>query len=490
MNILVIGALGTVGRSLVPRLVARGHNVSISSRSATKPVPWQDLPHKRFTLDLLKPETISAALAGIDIVYYLMHGMTDGQHYSETELQAARNLIAAVQGTSVKRIIYLGSLVSGNPTSEHMKSRVITGHVLASSAIPVTEVRAGIIVAPGSAAFEVMRDVVGHIPLFFAPTSIHHLAPPIALDNLIYYLAELPHHPGSAGQIYDATGPEWISYKHMMQVIAKKLAKSCHIIGIKGLPVSWTQQVLGIITSVPKPLAKALLAGLDEPLQGNGQRIQALIPQTLLNFEQAVEAVLATEQIRSYPKRWQDGIPEFRNFSSLHGFYAKRAAHRIRIKAHPAKVWQVLNRLGGEDRYFYANFLWAMREWMDHLAGGNGRDHGRDNPDEFIVGERVDSWRILSVIPERLLVMKFGMKAPGGGGMQLSLTPINQANAEPECELSIELLWHPAGFWGLAYWYFFAPWHALLLHGMADKIAALAVKLNQNEVLPLGEGVR
>ncbi|MFO6422545.1 DUF2867 domain-containing protein [Motilimonas sp. KMU-193] len=489
MNILVIGALGTVGRHLVPRLIAAGHHVSISSRSATKPVPWRDLPHQRFTVDLLQPDSIAAALQDIDVVYYLMHGMTDGQHYTQTEQQAAHNLVAAVQGTKVKRIIYLGSLVSGNPKSEHMLSRVSTGHILAGSAIPVTEVRAGIIVAPGSAAFEVMRDVVGHIPIFFAPSSVKNLAPPIALDNLIYYLVELINHPSSAGQIYDATGPEWISYKHMMQIIAKKLSKSCQIIAIKGLPVSWTQQVLGIITSVPKPLAKALLAGLDEPLQGSGLRIQTLIPQTLLSFEQAVDAVLATEKIRSYPKRWQDGIPEFRNFSPLHGFYAKRAAHSIRIKAHPAKVWQVLNRLGGKDRYFYANALWAMREWIDQLVGGHGRLHGRDNTEQFIVGERVDSWRILSVIPERLLVMKFGMKAPGGGGMQLSITPINETDSAPECNLTIELLWHPAGFWGLAYWYFFAPWHALLLHGMADKIASLALQLNHAEHETVQQGV-
>nr|WP_285229714.1 DUF2867 domain-containing protein [Motilimonas eburnea] len=272
-----------------------------------------------------------------------------------------------------------------------------------------------------------------------------------------------------------------------MQVIAKKLAKPCQIIAIKGLPVSWTQWVLGIITSVPKPLAKALLAGLEEPLQGSGLRLQTLIPQPLLSIEQGVDAVLATEQTPSYPKRWQDGIPEFRNFSPLHGFYAKRAAHTISIKAHPAKIWQVLNRLGGEDRYFYANGLWAMREWMDHLAGGGGRQHGRDDKTQFVVGERVDSWRILSVIPERLLVMKFGMKAPGGGGMQLSITPTNNEPAKPECELSIELLWHPAGFWGLAYWYFFAPWHALLLHGMADKIASLAQQLQQAEPIPLAQ---
>ena len=479
MNILVIGALGTIGRHLVPQLVAQGHQVSISSRCPEKPNPWPNLTCPRFTLDLLDVYSISKALDGIELIYYMMHGMSDGELYSEVEQQAARNLVSAVQGTQVKRIIYLGSLVSGNPHSEHMKSRVATGHILASSTIPVTELRAGIIVAPGSAAFEVMRDVVGHIPVFFAPQSIKTLAPPIAIKNVVFYLVALAKLPETAGKIYDATGPDWLTYQQMMQQLAKALSKPCHIIAISGLPISWTQLVLGIITSVPKSLAQALLAGLDEPLQGNGKPLQTLIPQPLLSFKQAVDEVLQTEKITAYPKQWQDGIPEFRNFSPLHGFYAKKASHALAIDASCTAVWQVINLLGSEHRYFYGDILWAMREWIDQLCGGQGRKHGRDNKDAFIVGERVDSWRILSVIPERLLVMKFGMKAPGGGGMQISLTPLS----EQRCSLKIELLWHPAGFWGLAYWYIFAPWHRLLLNGMANNIAKLAKKPVQDELM-------
>ncbi|RJG40049.1 DUF2867 domain-containing protein [Motilimonas pumila] len=476
MKILVIGAFGTIGKALVPALVAAGHEVSVSSRRAKNPLPWPNLPVHRFTLDLLIPETISPALEGIELVYYLMHGMSDGQQYTKTEVQAAQFFVQCVNQSQVKQVIYMGSLISANPQSKHMQARVKTGEILASANMPVIELRAGIIITPGSAAFEVMRDLVGHLPVLFAPRSIHLSSPPIAIDNLVYYLTCLGQDTFSENQCFDALGPQWLSYVEMMQCIGKHLKRRCRVLALPYLPLSWSSAVLGIVTSVPKHLAKALIAGLDEAIIGNDKALRERYPQTLLTLDQAMEKVLAAETIKTYPQEWQDGVPEFRNFSPLHGFYAKSADIDISIPASTRSVWQVINLLGGKHRYFYLNMLWAMREWMDAAVGGEGRAHGRTNPDELVVGDKVDSWTILSVQPERLLVMKFGMKAPGGGGMQFRLKP-NKDNTRTD--MSLRLLWHPAGFWGLAYWYFFAPWHRLLLNGMTKAMAKLAMRFEQ-----------
>lgn len=473
MKLLVVGALGTVGRRLVPELAYLGHEVVISSRDPYKPEPWPELHCKRFTVDLLKPETIEPAIEGVEAVYYLMHGMSDGEHHTARELWASRNLVQAAAKAGVKHILYLGSLLSPQVGSEHMQARLATGRILASSTIAATELRAGIIIAPGSAAFEVMRDMVGHLPFILAPASIHNQTPPIAISDVVHYLVELLKFPPEKAQVFDAAGPNWLSYAQMMHRLSLKLNRSCKLITVPGLPVSWAGLALGITTSVPYALAKSLVAGLAEPLAAKPEPLRELIPRKLMSYEQALEKVLAEERIDSYPSRWQDGVPQFRNFSPLHGFYSKSAKHEIQVPVAARYVWQVINRLGGDERYFYLDSLWALREWIDALLGGPGRQHGRSDEVAFKVGDKVDSWTILSVEEERLLVLKFGMKAPGGGGMQICIEPDSPAS----CVLKVELYWHPAGFWGLAYWYFFAPWHQLLLKGMCRNMKELAWQL-------------
>lgn len=470
MNILVIGALGTIGRKLVPELLAAGHRVSISSRFANKQAPWPETDCPRFTLNLNHYHSLAPALQDIELVYYLMHGMSDGQDHTGREVIAASNLADAAEKSGVQRIIYMGSLVSAKPKSEHMLARIATGKALASRNVAVTELRAGIVITPGSAAFEVMRDLVGHMPLAFVPTSIDTQAPPIALKNILYYLVKLADHPETGGQIFDAAGPKWISYRHLMLKIAEKLNKRISILAVPGLPIHLACMVLGLITSVPQSLAKSLLAGLSEQLQAKPDSLRQLIPQPLLSIEQALDDVFEEEKIITYPDRWQDGIPAFRNFSSLHGFYAKSAKNSTIIKASPEKIWQVLNLIGGKHRYFYLNSLWTLREWIDFAFGGEGHKHGRTDEAQLKVGDRIDSWTILTAQENRCLVMRFGMKAPGGGGMQMTITPVTSET----CHLDIALYWHPAGFSGLLYWYFFAPWHKLLLTGMCKKIRQLA----------------
>ncbi|WP_411991005.1 DUF2867 domain-containing protein [Agarivorans sp. DSG3-1] len=477
MRILVIGAFGTIGRKLVPALVVAGHQVSVSSRDPHKAAPWQELDCPRFTLDLLEPDSLPDALAKVELVYYLMHGMSDGQAHSELEAIAANNLANAASKADITRIIYMGSLVSAKPKSEHMLARVATGQALASSGVAVTELRAGIIISPGSAAFEVMRDLVGHMPLAFVPKAIETKAPPIALENVLYYLVKLAEMPETAGMVLDAAGPEWLSYRELMLKIANHLNKKIKIMVLPGLPIKLACMVLGVITSVPQSLAKALIAGLAEQLQANPEPLRVLIPQPLISLDQAIEQLLNEEQVHTYPKRWQDGVPTFRNFSSLHGFYAKAAKKVVTVKASPQALWQVINLLGGKHRYFYLNSLWAMREWMDFVVGGKGREHGRTDYRQLKVGDRVDSWTILSAEENDCLVMRFGMKAPGGGGMQLSIEALDADT----CQLEVALYWHPAGFWGLVYWYFFAPWHSWLLYGMTKQMGKLAEDIEQRQ---------
>ena len=218
-RILVLGASGYIGQHLIPRLSQQGHHVTAAARRVEwlKEQQWPGVDC-RF-VDLYQPDTLSTALQDIDIVYYLVHGMGEGQDLIEQERLAANNMKAALQAPpcSVKQVIYLGALQPGNNSSSHLIARKLTGDLLRQSGIPVTELRASIIVGPGSAAFEVMRDMVYNLPILTPPRWVRSKSSPVALDNLLVYLTELLNHPAQENRIFDVAGPEYISYQTLFE---------------------------------------------------------------------------------------------------------------------------------------------------------------------------------------------------------------------------------------------------------------------------------
>ncbi len=166
---LVLGASGYVGGNLAPPLAARGHSVRAAARrrEVLEARGWRDV--EVVQADALAPESLDAALAGIDVAYYLVHSMAAGRDFPQIDREAARNFRDAAARAGVQRIVYLGGLVPAGNASAHLKSRGETGAILREGPVPVTEVRAGVIIGPGSAAFEVIRDLVFHLPGMVTP---------------------------------------------------------------------------------------------------------------------------------------------------------------------------------------------------------------------------------------------------------------------------------------------------------------------------------
>ena len=153
-----------------------------------------------------------------------------------------------------------------------------------------------------------------------------------------------------------------------------------------------------------------------------------------------------------------------------HAYYAKRASGSHTTRAAPARVWAVLETIGGSNRYFYLNGLWTVREVLDWMAGGPGLKRGRRDPEELRVGDPVDSWSVIGIEPERRLTLSFGMKAPGSGVLEFELEPLGYGGTR----LSATAYWQPAGVWGLLYWYPLAPFHQLIFDGMTREICERA----------------
>jgi uncharacterized protein YbjT (DUF2867 family) len=466
---LVFGASGYIGTHLVPRLQAEGWTVRAAARNP-KVLAARQWPVEQVAADALQPETLDAALAGIDIAYYLVHSMASGRDFGALDVKAAAHFADAAARAGVKRIVYLGGLVPPDARSEHLVSRQQTGERLRAGPVPVTEIRAGIIVGAGSAAYEVIRDLVNHLPLMVTPRWVSSRSSPIALDNLLEYLVRVATIPQAAGRILDAAGPEYLSYADLMRQYGEVVGRHPRIIPVPVLTPGLSAYWLALVTTVPARIARALIGGLAHDIPADDAELRALVPQRLLSFKEGVQLALEAERTQTVAARWTEGALMYRGGRHDYAFYARRASGSAVAAATPEALWQVLTTLGGQVGYFYARPLWRIREWIDWLAGGPGLTRGRRHPGELRVGDTIDYWTVLGLEPARRLTLNFDLKAPGNGVLEFEIDAVDATHSR----LTVTAYWHPAGIWGLLYWWTLVPAHLFLFKGMTREIARRA----------------
>jgi uncharacterized protein YbjT (DUF2867 family) len=470
-KVLVFGASGYIGTNLVPRLLGEGIAVRAAARSRGVLEARRWAGAEVVEADALKPETLPAALAGIDTAYYLVHSMAAGRGFGGLDLEAARNFARAAAEAGVRCIVYLGGLVPDDADSEHIVSRRDTGEVLREGPVPVIELRAGIIVGPGSAAFEVMRDLVLNLPVMVTPRWVQAKSPPIALDNLLEYLVRLPMVPEAQGRVFDAGGPEVITYAEMMKRLAVAAGRRAPwIFPVPVLTPRLSSYWLRLVTAVPTPIARALIGGLKHDFFADDAELRRLVPQRLLDFDESVRAVFDAERRHQVQARWTEGAFPMRGYRTEHAYYAKRASGSAVSTASPQRLWKTVESVGGGNRYFCSDWLWWIRETVDWAIGGPGRNRGRRDPDELRVGDHVDSWHVVGMEPGRRLTLMMGMKAPGAGVLEFEVEPEPGGGAR----VTATAYWHPAGVWGLVYWYALVPAHLFIFRCMTAGICRRA----------------
>ncbi|NIF48132.1 SDR family oxidoreductase [Enterobacter sp. Ap-1006] len=469
-RIVVLGASGYIGQHLVPLLVAAGHHVTAAARRIDwlKKQPWPGVECRH--VDLHWPHRLGALLEGADTVYYLIHSMGDGDNFMEFERQAALNMRDALTEHPVKQVIFLSSLQakSGQTHSKHLKARQITADILRDSGVPVTELRAGIIVGAGSAAFEVMRDMVYNLPVLTPPRWVRSRTSPIALDNLLHYLVALLDHPATEHRLFEAAGPEVLSYQQQFERFMAISGRRRPLIPVP-LPTSWISVwFLNVITSVPPGIAKALIQGLEHDLLADDRSLRERIPQQLISFDDAVRLTLANEHRLANSQDWGYDAQAFARWRPDYGFFAKQAGCTLATQASLSSLWQVINQLGGKEGYFFGNALWKTRALMDLLVG-HRLAKGRPDKAMLEVGDTVDSWKVIIAEPEKELTLLFGMKAPGLGRLSFTLQDDGKQR-----RLDVRAWWHPHGCAGLIYWLSMIPAHLFIFRGMARRIVHLA----------------
>jgi uncharacterized protein YbjT (DUF2867 family) len=466
---LVFGASGYIGSNLAPFLAARGKRVRAVSRNQAvlEGREWPGI--ECASADALEPDSLGPVLESVDTAYYLVHSMAAGSDFGQLDLQAAANFRDAAAQAGVRRIVYLGGLIPENPESVHLQSRYETGEVLREGDVPVTEIRAGMIIGPGSAAFEVMRDLVNNLPIMITPRWVFSLSPPIALPDLLAYLAAVADLPDAAGKTYDAAGPEVLTYAEIMQSLAGILGRRIRVFPVPVLTPKLSSYWLRLVTTVPVNIARALIDGLKHDVLADDAALRQLVPIPLHNLEQSIRAALEAERHNDIPAHWVEGSIRCRNFEPRYAFYAKQVSGSCFSPASPAALWREICRVGNNGDFFALNGLWWLRRAGDWMLGGPSFRRRRRDPDKLRMGDVVDAWRVIALQPQRKLTLLLEMKLPGAGVLELEITPGKDSN-----EVRATAYFHPAGVWGLLYWYPLVPFQLWIFKAMPREIARRA----------------
>ena len=300
-KILITGATGFIGRALLSALCARGQTVVAASRqpaaaaSGAADVEWR-------TFDLLRPETLSDALRGIRVAYYLVHSMGGGRaDFRALENRAAHAFVVSAASAGVERIVYLGGPAPPGRPSEHLRSRLEVGEILRGGPVPAVELRASMVIGNGSASWQIVRDLAMRLPLMILPKWLKSRTRPVALDDVLLALAAAAELPLEGSAWFDLPGPEVLNGRQILERIAALRGRRILAIDVPLLTPQLSALWLKLVTRTDYTLARELVLGLGEDLLPEDERFWQLIRHSpLVSFDDAARRALASE-------RWQAG---------------------------------------------------------------------------------------------------------------------------------------------------------------------------------------
>ena len=464
--ILLTGATGYVGGRLLPLLERRGETVRCLARRPGMLRPRVGPKTEVVEGDVLAPETLDAALAGVDTAYYLVHSMGSRQDFEEQDRAAARNFAQAARKAKVMRVIYLGGLGEGE-LSPHLASRQEVGRILKESGAAVLEFRASIVIGSGSISYEMVRALVERLPVMTTPSWVRVQAQPIAVEDLLAYLVEAL--DKKVEGIYEVGGKDRVSYEEIMREYARRRGLKRAMIPV-ALLTPWLSSLwLAFVTPIYARVGRRLFTSLRHETVVRDDRALREFSVRPRGFSEAIERALKNEDQEYAQTRWFDALSSKGELTAFAGASARLVdARTADAKAEPARVFEEVMRLGGENGWPY-QWLWDLRGALDLLAGGVGMRRGRPKGRELRAGDALDFWRVEVLEPGRRLRLQAEMKLPGRAWLEFEVT-----EKEGGCRLSQTAVFEPLGLFGLLYWYALTPAHAVIFAGMVKELARRA----------------
>jgi uncharacterized protein YbjT (DUF2867 family) len=478
MNVLVTGATGYIGGRLVPRLVAAGHAVRCLARDPARLAGRAWLGVEVVQGDALDPASVARALDGIDAAYYLIHALGGGEKgFAERDERAARTFGEAAARAGTRQVIYLGGLGDGD-LSPHLASRQATGAALRESCGRVTEFRAAVIVGSGSLSFEMIRHLTERLPIMICPKWLDTRCQPIAIEDVLGYLAAALGQDDTVGRVFEIGGPDVLTYGQMIEGYAAVRGLKRRLIRVPFLTPRLSSYWVDFVTPIPRAYARTLIEGLRSEVIVKDPAARAAFDIPATPYREAVAKALEhdargdveTDWAGSFPSAQPDGAA---SLESREGLIFERRA--LSVAAPIERVFASFCGLGGKRGWYFGNGLWQTRGWLDRAVGGVGMRRGRRHPDELRAGDALDFWRVESVVPERSLRLRAEMKVPGRAWLVFEAEPEDGGRTR----LKQTAVFEPRGLFGLLYWYLLYPLHQVVFSGMIAAIGRRAERTGE-----------
>lgn len=473
MKVLLTGANGYIGTRLLPVLLEQGHEVVCMVRDKRRFALESDFGNqvKIITGDLLKP--LEEIPKDIQAAYYLVHSMSASENgFSDLELHSAQNFLNALKTTDCAQLIYLTGIVNDTGLSTHLSSRLAVEEELKKSGIAFTILRAAIIIGSGSASFEIIRDLTEKLPVMVAPKWVQTKCQPIGIRDVLRYLSGVLSNEKALEQVFDIGGPDVLSYKEMMMQYAEVRQLKRIIITLPLLTPRLSSLWLNLVTSVPYALARSLVDSMKNEVICNENRIMAVVPGPCLPYRETLKLAFEKIEQNSIVSSWKDALnrgyleTSFMDQVKVPQNGTLEYKVKMPFERNPEEVFENIWSIGGNRGWYYLNWLWNLRGFLDKLLGGVGTRRGRTNHLSLQAGDVLDFWRVLLADKRNKRLLLFAeMKVPGEAWLEFKIV-----DHDGQTFLSQIATFRPSGLWGRAYWYAMFPFHLFLFKGMARQI--------------------
>ena len=479
MNILITGANGYIGQRLIPVLLAQGHQLYCCVRDKIRFQEKNAHPQIHvIEIDFLQVSNQVSFPVQIDAAYYLIHSMTHQGDFEKQEATAARHFVDLLQPTQCQQIIYLSGIVNEIQLSRHLSSRYKVEEILNSSSIPVTTLRAGIVIGSGSASFEIMRDLVEKLPLMITPKWLNTLCQPIAIRNVIQFLTGVLLQPFTYGHHYDIGGTEVLSYKQMLLQFGEVRKLKRWIYTVPVMTPRLSSYWLYFVTSTSYPLAVHLVNSMKVNVVCAPNDLAERLQIALIPYKMAVQLAFEKIEQQMVLSSWKDAFSSsgaaqsIMQLAEVPRFGCFRDIKWKKIEGDVDRVVENVWQIGGNTGWYYANTLWKVRGFFDKLAGGVGLRRGRTNEHEIQAGDALDFWRVLVADKQTKRLLLFAeMKLPGEAWLEFKFV-----YRQGHWYLHQTATFRPRGLWGRLYWYSVLPFHFFIFNGMINRIVSAKPK--------------
>ena len=470
-RVLLTGATGYIGGRLLRRLEASGRPVrcivrrpeALSGRAAAQ----TEIVYG----DILEPDSLREALAGVTVAYYLIHSMAASGPFAGADRRGAENFAAAARESDVSRIVYLGGLGAEHDISTHLESRHEVGRILRGSGVRTIEFRASVVIGSGSASFEIVRSLVDRSPVLLIPRWVRSRTQPIAVEDVLAYLLAALDLELLRSRLFEIGGPDRVGYADLMREYARLAGLRRAVIRVPLATPRISGLWLTVVTPVYASIGRQLIESLrNDTLVADGSAGERF-PIRPRGFREAIARALANEDREFAETRWSDALSAHseRNWGGVKLGPRAVASRTIRVAASPEQTFAPIQRIGGKTGWYYANGFWRLRGLLDKLVGGVGLRRGRRDPVRLAVGDTLDFWRVEAFEQDRLLRLSAEMKTPGRIWLQFEVD-----GDQAETALRLTAIFDPHGLAGRAYWYALYPVHHLIFEGMLIGLAAIA----------------